>query len=68
MWVLNNCLLSQSFDEATIEKMLNYFECNYAEEIAGILTCEDSSFVEVLKDNVGVRKLRKVKLSIPPPK
>uniref|UniRef100_UPI004056B9ED YkgJ family cysteine cluster protein n=1 Tax=Candidatus Electrothrix sp. TaxID=2170559 RepID=UPI004056B9ED len=69
VWILNNCLLSQSFDEATIEEMLNYFECNYAEEIAEILNCEceENCFAE-LEDIKGVRKLRKMKLHIPPKK
>lgn len=65
VWILNNCLLSQGLDEATIEKMLHYFECNYAEEIAENLHSEDSCFVESLKDNGEFRKLRKVKLHIP---
>ncbi|XCN71677.1 MAG: YkgJ family cysteine cluster protein [Candidatus Electrothrix aestuarii] len=68
IWILNNCLLSQDVDEAAVEKMLDYFECNYAEEIAENLHSEDSSFVELLKKSDGFRKLRNVKLPPSSPK
>ena len=64
IWILNNCLLSQNLDEATIEKMLKYFERNYAKEIAENLHSEDGDFVESLENNKGFRKLRKVQLQL----
>jgi Fe-S-cluster containining protein len=64
MWILNNCLLSQQFDEMTIEKMISDFECNYAKEIAETLNCGESSFVE-LENSGDFRILREMKIQIP---
>ena len=64
MWMLNDCLFSQQFDEETIDEMINDFESNYMEEISEIYFCGDTSF-EGTEDREGFRILREMKIPNP---